>query len=424
MNILLGLVVLLVLMALALPMGAALGLAGVITLANTVPASSIVAIMTEVVHSNVASSLMLAIPMFVLMSEFLACGGVAEDLLLSCNRMLHRVRGGMAMACILAGAVHAAATGSSTASAASLAKASFPAMMKAGYSPSFAVGTISAAGTLAIMIPPSVAFLLFGLVTETSVGKLFLGGIIPGILTALAYMVTITLTLRLKPQLGPTRTEEFGKKSDKGGQLLPMMMLIVLVLGGLYSGLATPTEISAIGALGALAISLWSRRMTKHGFNDAVGTTLRITGMIVLIIIGAHLFGYYISFSQVTQTMLGWVSNSGLSPTSVMLLIVFTYLVMGMFMDQAAIIILTAPITTSLMVGLGYDPVWWGIIIIKTAEIGMIHPPLGMVTFVTARATKVDLKSSFLGVIPFLIAEMFTLGLLIAFPQLTLYLGG
>lgn len=422
-----GASILLALIALALPLGVALGVAGIVSLYLTVPVNAILALMSKVVHTNTANYILLTIPMFVLMAEFLASSGAAEDLLLSCNRMLRKVRGGLAMACIMAGVVHAAATGSSSASAASLAKASFPAMMKAGYKPSFAAGTISIAGTLAIMIPPSVAFILFGVITETSVGKLFLAGIVPGILTALGYIITISITLRLRPDLGPDPSKEIAVASseegaEKKGALWPMMALILLVLGGLYGGVATPTEISAIGALGAFLLAVHARRMNTHRFVEAVSGTMRITCMIIAIIFGAHLFGYFVSFSHITDILLKMIADSGLSPTVVMLMLVATYLLMGMVLEQAAIIILTAPITTALVVGLGYDAVWWGVIIIKTVEIGMVHPPLGIVTFVTSNATKTDLKSTFMGTIPYLIAEFCILGVLLAFPQLSLWL--
>ena len=420
-----GVAILLGLMVLAVPIGFALGMAGVISLNILVPQHMIQSLMSKVVHSTVADMLLLTIPMFVLMAEFLSCGGVAQDLLLACNRMLRRVRGGLAMACIIAGAVHAAATGSSTASAASLARASFPAMQAAGYARSFSVGTISIAGTLAIMIPPSVAFVLYGIITETSIGKLFLGGVIPGLMTALGYIATISLVLWLKPELGPKPGSEAKVALDKeGGAVWPMVLLIVVVLGGLYTGVATPTEISAIGALGAFLLSLASRRMSWSDFVHAIGGTLRITSMILTIIIGAHLVGYFISFTKITDTLLQWISVSGLSPTLVMLIVVGIYLLLGMFMDQAAILILTAPISTALMVGLGYNPVWWGIVIIKTAEIGLVSPPLGLVVFVTSSSTRTDLKTAFRGVVPFIAAEFVTLALLVAFPGITLLLGG
>jgi len=424
MTIALGLFCIVAFLLLAIPIGFALGLAGIVSLSTLIPERAILALMTKVFHESTANSLILSVPMFVLMAEFLGAGGVAEDLLLACNRLMRRIRGGMAMACILAGTIHAAATGSSSASAASLARASFPAMMKAGYHPQLAVGAISIAGTLAIMIPPSVAFVLYGLMTETSVGKLFLAGIIPGIITALGYVLTISLVLRFKPELGPSPDREAVVSAGQANQgaVWPMMALIVLILGGLYGGVATPTEISAIGAVGALVISIATGRMSRAGFVEAVAATMRISTLIIVIIVGAHFLGYFMTFSKITDAMLAWTSQSGLSPTSVMLLVVFIYLLLGMVLDQGAIIILTAPISAALMTKLGYDPIWWGVIVIKTAEIGLVHPPIGVVLFVTSAATKTDLKTCFLGVVPFLVTELALLGLLLAFPQLSLWI--
>lgn len=253
-----GVLILFGLMLLAVPIGFALGIAGFVSLEMIVPTSLIQAIMSKVVHETSSSIVLLTIPMFILMAEFLSCGGVATELLLACNRALRKVRGGLAMACIAAGAIHAAATGSSTASAASLARASFPAMKLAGYSPGFSVGTIAITGTLALMIPPSVAFVIFGIITETSIGRLFLAGIIPGIMTALGYVLTISLTLKLKPNWGPSDADaERAAGEQRGGRVWPMFALIVIVLGGLYSGIATPTEIASIGAFGALVISFF-----------------------------------------------------------------------------------------------------------------------------------------------------------------------
>lgn len=414
---------LIILMLLGMPIGFSLGITAIASLAMIVPAPTILSLMTNVVHQATGNYVLMTIPMFVLMAEFLAAGGVAEDLLLACNRLLRRIRGGMAMACILAGTVHAAATGSSAASAASLARASFPAMMKAGYASSFAVGTIAIAGTLAIMIPPSVPFVLFGLVTETSIGKLFIAGVIPGLLTAGGYIVTISITLWLRPQLGPTPSLEMkAAEVENKGAVWPMVSLVALIITGLYTGVATPTEISAVGALGALIISTFTGRMTRANFNHAVGGTLRITTMIIVIMFGAQMLGYFVSYSKVTETMLHWIIVSGLSPTLVMVMVVLTYLLLGAFLDQGAIIILTAPVTTALMVGLGYDAVWWGVIIIKTAEIGLVHPPLGIVTFVVSSATKTDLKSNYIGVIPYIVTELVLLSVLVAWPQLSLWL--
>lgn len=422
MTFLLGALILVLLIVVGIPVGFAIGIAGIFSMAMLVPPSMILGLMTKLFHAGVSDFVMVTVPMFILMAEFLGTGGVAQDLLIASNRLLRRVKGGMAMACVLAGAVLAAASGSSTASAASITRAAYPVMKKAGYAPSLAIGTISIAGTLSIMIPPSVAFILYGLMTDSSIGKLFLAGIVPGVLTAIGYLITIWVVLRFKPELGPDREKEEVLAAQKGGGVWPIAILILAIMGALYTGIATPTEIGGIGALFALIISLASRRMSRASFGRAVGNTLRTTAMIITIIVSAKLFGNFISFTKVTDTILEWIVATNMSPISVMLLVVFIYLLLGMIMDQAAIIILTAPITAPLMVGLGFDPIWWGVIIIKTAEIGLVSPPLGLNVFVASGAARTDLRQGFIGVAPFIVTELLILGILLGFPQVSLML--
>ncbi|WP_417722642.1 TRAP transporter large permease [Salipiger sp.] len=418
-----GTIILIGLIAIGIPIGFALGLAGIASMFMLVPSNMILSLMSNVAYETASSYIIVTIPMFILMAEFLSAGGVAQDLLIACNRLMRRIRGGMAVATVLAGAVLASASGSSTASAASMTRAAFPVMKKAGYSNQLAVGTIAVAGTLAIMIPPSVAFVLYGLMTESSIGKLFIAGIIPGLLTALGYVVTIYVVIKLRPDWGPSKVKEEQLAATGGnGRVWPIALLILVVLGGLYTGIATPTEVGALGALGAMLISLLTRRMDRHSFTMALGNTLRTSAMIVTIIFSAHLFGYFISFTRITDAMLGWIVETGVSPTTVMLLVVLIYLILGMIMDQAAIIILTVPITAPLMVGLGFDVIWWGVVIIKTAEIGLVSPPMGLNVFVTSGAARVNLRDSFKGVLPFLACEFVILCLLLLFPWLSLAL--
>lgn len=237
-------------------------------------------------------------------------------------------------------------------------------------------------------------------------------------------MLTIWIVPKVKPQVGPDPVQQAEQAIDsqKGGRIWPMVLLIVVVLGGLYSGVATPTENSAIGATGALLLTLHARRMSRHNYVEAVGASLGITPMIMMIIIGAHVVCDFISFTKITDTLLTWITQSGIDPGQVILIVVGIYLLLGMFMDQAAILIMTDPISNALTVGLGYDRVWWSVIINKTSEVDLVSPPLGLVTFVTASATRRALKTSFARILIFLTGERVTLGLLLAFPQLTLWL--
>ncbi|SMF55479.1 TRAP transporter, DctM subunit [Tistlia consotensis] len=427
MTILLGVGLLLVLIALGLPIGFALGIAGTICLLVIAPAPVVPGLMESVVHHTTANFVLLTIPMFVLMSELLSAGGVARDLMLACGRLLRRVRGGLAVTAVLAGAVLAAASGSSTAAVAAIARSTFPTMKALGYKPGFAVGTISVAGTLAIMIPPSIAFVVYGIISEESIGKLFIAGILPGLLTALGYIVTISLCVWRRPELAPApkaRPASLGAAAapEERGRVWPVMILIVLVLGALYSGTATPSEVGAIGAIGALLITVVMGRLDRRAFGEAIGHTLRTTTMIVTIIFGAVLFGYFMAFTQMTGAILDWIAASNLSPHAVLALILVFYVLLGMFMDQFAIIVLTVPITHAIATGLGFDGIWFGVLIVKTAEIGLITPPVGLNIFIASASTGVPTRQGFSGVLPFVLTELILLVVLVAFPSITLTL--
>lgn len=428
MDILIGVGLLLALIVLGVPVGFALGISGVVSLFMMVPTPVVMGLMAEVVHHTASNYVLLTIPMFILMAELLTASGIATDLMIACNRLLGRIKGGLAMACVLAGSVLAAASGSSTASVASIASAAFPSMKKLGYDEGFSIGTMAIAGTLAIMIPPSIAFVVYGIITEESIGRLFIAGMIPGLLTALGYVLTISVAVRIWPHLAPDpkkiaeQIRAGGTAMQQYGKVWPVVLLVTLVMGALYSGLATPTEVGAIGAFGALVISVMLRRMSRQALVRATGNTLRTTSMIVTIIFGAMLFGYFMAYTKVTDEMIRWIAEVGLSPYTVLLLIVAVYLILGMFMDQFAILVLTVPITHAVLTGLGFDGVWLGIIIVKTAEIGLVSPPLGLNVFVASGATGVSAQKGFKGAAPFIVVDLLILGLLIAFPSISLFL--
>lgn len=426
MDVFLGLAILLGLILLGIPVGFALGLAGIASLLLLAPLPMIHGLVGQVVHHTVANYVILTIPMFVLISEVLASSGIATDLMLSCNRLMRRIRGGLAMACVLAGSVLAAASGSSTASVATLSRAAFPTMRRLGYDEGLSIATISVSGTLAIMIPPSIAFVVYGIITEESIGRLFMAGLIPGAMTAIGYVLTIVLALRLRPDLAPqitARAKEVVESAtdEPHGRVWPVVLLVVLIMGALYTGVATPTEVGALGALGAILISVALGRIGPRSFTTAVANTLRTSAMIATIIFGALLFGYFMSLTQMTDTMLDWIKASGLSPMTVLLLVVGFYLILGMFMDQFAIIVLTVPISYALMTGLGFDGIWFGVLIIKTAEIGLVTPPLGLNIFIASAITGVPTGKGFRGTVLFLVAEFILLGLMIAFPELVMF---
>lgn len=423
MTIFLGTCLLILLMLIGIPIGFALGLASIGGLAMVVPVRVIEGQMAQVVHEVAANFVILTIPMFVLMAEFLSAGNIAQDMMIACNRAMRRIRGGLAMATVFAGTILAAASGSSTASVASITRASFPTMKRLGYDPAFSIGSIAISGTLAIMIPPSVAFIIYGLMTDVSIGKLFMAGLIPGVLTALGYVFTIALLVWRKPELAPGG-DDAGSEEDpqQSGQVWPMAVLVLVVLGCLYTGVATPTEIGAIGALVALVLSVAMKRMTRTGFMAAVGNAIKTSAMIVTIIFGATLFGFFVSYTQVTNQLLDWIAREELQPFTVLMLVVLIYLVLGMIMDQFAIIVLTAPVAYQLLTGLGYDGLWFGVIVVKAAEIGLVSPPMGLNVFIASSTSGVDTRTAFRGAFPFVCTELVILALLIAFPAISLWL--
>ena len=310
MEVFIGLAVLLGLIVLGMPVGFALGVGGAISLLLYAPLPMVHGLAGQVVHHTVANYVILTIPMFVLISEVLAASGIATDLMLACNRLMRRIRGGLAMACVLAGAVLAAASGSSTASVATLCRAAFPTMRRLGYDQGFSIATISMSGTLAIMIPPSIAFVVYGIITEESIGRLFMAGLIPGLLTALGYILTITVAVRIFPHLAPALKEKLASatgaaamtdEEEQHGRVWPVVLLVVVIMGALYSGIATPTEVGALGALGAILICVALGRIGPKAFTVAVANTLRTSAMIATIIFGALLFGKFMSLTQMTD---------------------------------------------------------------------------------------------------------------------------
>lgn len=426
MTILAGTLLLILFLLLGLPVGFALGVAGSISLLFVAPQATVLGLMTEVVHHTFANYVILTIPAFVMMSEFLSAGGIADDMMIACNRLMRKVKGGLAMACVLAGAVLAATSGSSTASVATIARAAYPTMSRLGYNPGLAIGTISIAGTLAIMIPPSIALVVYGILTEESIGKLFIAGIGPGVVTGLGYMVAIRLVLWRNPDWAPSHddalTDAEGHRLEQKGRVWPVVLLVVLVLGSLYSGLATPTEVGAIGAVGAFLLSLALGRLRAGTAATAIGNTLRTSAMIVTIIFGALMFGYFMTYTQVTNRLLDFIAASDISPHLVLVLILLMYLLLGMLMDQFAILVLTVPVSYSIVTGLGFDPIWFGILIVKTAEIGLVTPPVGLNVFIASAATKTPTKVGFKGVAPFVAVELVLLALLVSFPEISLFL--
>jgi tripartite ATP-independent transporter DctM subunit len=363
------------------------------------------------------------LPMFLLMAEFVLISGVADDLFKAAAAWTARIRGGLGMATALAGAGFGAICGTSTAAAATLSSTTLPAMMKQGYRPDMAAGVVAISGTLSMLIPPSVALVIYGIISEVNIGKLLIAGVLPAFVITGTIMLTIYLLALHDPDAAPRaapvpRREKWRLLKVTG----PVLILFGFVTGTIYSGIATPTEASALGALGGFGLALVSGKLSPAAFRGALVRATHGTCMIVLILIGATIFGYYFTLTQVTQDLVTWVGQLGVSPWLIISMIMVFYLILGCFMDQTAILILTTPLTVPVVVALGYDPIWFGVMIVVAAEVGMVTPPVGLNAFIVSRYSGIPLGTVFAGVMPHVVTHVIALAILVAFPQITLWL--
>jgi tripartite ATP-independent transporter DctM subunit len=421
---LVGFVSLFILMMLRVPVGMAMGLVGVTGFGYIVgmtPALKQVGItsMRTVTDYNFA-----VVPMFLLMGAFATTSGMSRELFRAGNAFLGHMRGGLGIATIAACGGFAAICGSSVATAATFSKVAYPEMRRFNYPQSFATGVIAAGGTLGIMIPPSTVFAVYGLITEQDVGKLFVAGVLPGILAIVMYMITITIMGYARPGYLP-----LGEKSswaEKGAALKDVwatLLLFAFVIGGIYGGLFTATEAAGMGGGGAFIIGIARGRLSRADIRRSLLEATRTTAAVFTILIGALLFGYFLTVTQTPQKITTFLTALGLGKYGVLVLIMLMYLVLGCLMDALAMIILTVPIIFPVIISLGFDPIWFGVLVVMTVELGLIHPPVGMNIFVIKSVVEdVKISTIFYGVFPFIITDILRLTILIMFPIIALYL--
>lgn len=423
MIVIIALSILLFLLLCGMPVAFSLGVAGAagLYLNNGLPA--MMGILEITPYRSVASFLMTTIPMFILMAEFASEGKMTRNLFVAAYKWMGQLPGGLAIASVIASTGFAAISGSSTASAATLSSIAMPEMKKYGYNAGFSAGIISIAGTLAIMIPPSIAFILYGILTEVSIGKMFIAGIMPGLITAAGYCAAIFICVKRKPSIAPRYTaSSLREKVEALKPTWPVILLVVIVLGGIYTGAVTATEAGAVGAAGAFLIGVATGKIKTPGVWASLGRTAQTTTMIFSIIIGAMIFGYFITTTQMTQKMINLVVALNLSPGVVLFIIVCMYLLLGCILDQIAILLLTIPLIFPLVMSLNFDPIWFGIIVTKTAEIGLVTPPVGMNVYVTSASSGVKLEEVFRGIWPFVLTDLVVLLILCMFPEISLWL--
>lgn len=416
-------VLLFVLLAIGIPVAFAMAVSGGIGLYAYGGIGMLYGILKTSPLSTANSYEIITIPMFILMAEFVIASGTAKDLFNSAAVWVGRVRGGLAMATALAGAGFGAISGSSTASAATLAATSIPSMLSKGYDPKLAGGAVAISGTLAMLIPPSIALILYGIIADVSIGKLLIAGVIPGLFVTVAIMFTVAVVVYFDPAAAPIgRAYTMGEKLASLRGVGPMVALFVAVTAVIYTGIATPTEASAIGAFGAMVLALWKGQLSVRTLWDSLLRASQTTCMILLIILGAHIFGYFFTITRMTNDIVSWVEALNLAPMLVILVLLLILVILGAFMDQVAILILTVPVFLPLVKALGFDPIWFGVIFVVTAEVGMVTPPMGMNVFVVSRYTGRPVTEVFRGSFPHIIAHIIVIAILTAFPAIILWL--
>jgi len=419
-----GFVILFALMLLRVPVGMAMGLVGVSGFAYLVGGAPALKLVGQTSMRTVTDYTFGVIPMFLLMGALVSTSGMSRELFRAANTFVGHLRGGLGIATIAACGGFAAICGSSVATAATFSRVAYPEMRRFGYPQSFATGVIAAGGTLGIMIPPSTVLAVYGLITEQDIGKLFVAGVVPGLVAVLMYMGTITVIGRARPEFLPA-----GKRAPWRERLRAMrdvwatLLLFLFVIGGIYGGLFTATEAAGMGAGGAFLIGIVRRRLSREDIRRSLLEATRTTAAVFTVLIGAILFGYFLAITQTPQKVTEFLTGLGLGRYGVLALIMIMYLVLGCLMDALAMIILTVPIIFPVIKALGFDPIWFGVIIVMTVELGLIHPPVGMNIFVIKSVVE-DAKIStiFYGVLPFIITDILRLILLIALPVLALWL--
>ena len=419
-----GFVLLFVLMLLRVPIGIAMGLVGIGgfgLLADFGPALKLLAQSPIRTATDAGFGV---IPMFLLMGAIASVSGMSRELFYSANTFLGRFRGGLGMATITACAGFAAISGSSVATAATFSAVAYPEMRRYDYPQSFSTGVIAAGGTLGAMFPPSLVLAIYGIITEQDIGKLFIAGILPGLLAAAMYILTITLIAIARPRYLPAGTRSSWAERRAGlRNIWAIALLFLFVIGGLYGGMFSPTEAGAMGAGGAFVVAVARRRLSRAQFIDCLLRALRTTAAIFTILIGALLFGYFLTITQTPQHVTTFLTGLGLGKYGVLAIIMLMYLALGCVMDAMAMIILTIPIIFPVVSALGFDPIWFGVIIVMTVELGLIHPPVGMNVFVIKSVVKdVKISTIFVGVLPFVITDVLRLIILIVFPVIATFL--
>jgi len=420
-----GVVILLLfgLFAMGLEIGFAMALAGFIGFAAIVNVDAAMNLVAKDVYSVLSSYGFTVIPMFVLMGQVGASGGVARSLYDSAYKFLGHIPGGLAVGTVAAATAFKAICGSSPATAATFATIAVPEMDRYGYDKRLSCGTVATVGTLGILIPPSVVLIVYGILTETSIGKLFLAGIIPGLLIAFSFVVTLIGWSAINPTLGPKGAKSTWR--ERFASLPPVLGVIVIflvVVGGLMQGFFTPTEAGSVGTFAVLIFTLAKKDMDLKRFVKAISETLRIACMVLTLIAGATILGHFFAVTRTPYIVATWLESLQLDRNIIMLIIIAVYLIGGSFIEDLAFLILATPIFLPVVLKMGYDPVWFGVIVSVVTMIGIILPPVAINAFVVSGVTKVPIGTIYRGIYPFIVGMTICLFILLFFPEISLWL--
>jgi tripartite ATP-independent transporter DctM subunit len=364
------------------------------------------------------------VPLFILMGSFTTRAGMSQELFRAAYAFIGHLRGGLAMATVLACAGFGAICGSSIATAATMSKVAYPSMKRFGYSDALATGAIASGGTLGILIPPSTIMVIYGVFTETNIGKLFAAGVLPGILAATLLCIAVAFVTWRDPQAGPPgERASWRERAGSLRDIWPVAALFLFVMGGIYGGAFTATEGAGMGAFGAMAFALWRRALTWRALYACLVESARTTAMLFMILIGALMFAEFVNITTMPTDLKAFVERFDIHPVLVVAAICAIYVILGTAMEELSMILLTIPVFFPLVVGLGFDPVWFGILVVVVVEIGLISPPVGMNLFVLKTLLpEVGTGTVFRGVMPFFVADVIRLAILIAFPAISLWL--
>jgi len=421
---LLGIALFLLLVLLSMPIAfsfAIIGFIGLVIIKGLGPALSMLG---SAPFTWASSWTLVCIPMFVLMGQFAFYSGISQDLYESAHKWLRRLPGSLALATTLACTGFAACTGSSLASAATMGTVAYPEMKKYKYDDAWSTGCIAAGGTLGILIPPSTIFIIYGVMTKTSIAQLFIAGILPGLMISSMFLMMIIIAFKRNPKLGPpvgeicSWREKFSSLRGTWG----MLSLFILVIGGLYFGLFTASEAGTVGAFGAFIIIIFRGKFTKSVMISALKESLQIICFILTILIGAMMFSTFLLFTGLPGDFASWVVSLPVDRMYILLGIVLLYFPLGCVIDALPMVLLTLPVVFPVIERLGFDPVWFGVILVILCEISLLTPPVGMNLYIVNGVTKVPLEKVILGIIPFLIMLTIGLGIIIAFPEVSLFL--